>query len=172
MTDNITADSTVQLFGTTDVGTTAVYVYEGTTQIGIATLTGATTWSFTTTAMAAGSHTFSASSRDGTGTVTALSYPFIVTIDPAAPNTAPSAVASGFNIQQDQVVFIQAFAGISAVDPDSNPIVAYQLWDDNTNLGIADNTTSNTGYFLIDGVRQTAGHAIDEQLGDCRYQPE
>jgi Bacterial Ig-like domain/RTX calcium-binding nonapeptide repeat (4 copies)/Glycosyl hydrolase family 12 len=124
--DTMTNTNQVILTGTAEANST-VSVFEGTTQLGAATVNASGTWSFTTAALATGSHTFSATATDAAGN-TSLASEYL---DPIIPPSAPK---------------------ISSFSPDSN-IVGDGITNANhvTLSGIADaNTTVN----IFDGTTQ------------------
>ncbi len=91
--DGITADSTITLSGTAQAGTTTVVIYDNGSEIGTAAVSGGT-WTYTTAALADGTHSFTAAGRDYVGNESAASAPQVVTVDATAPG-AP--VITGFS---------------------------------------------------------------------------
>jgi VCBS repeat-containing protein len=86
-----------------------------------------------------------------------------VSFDVTATNTAP--VVTGHNVpplatNSDTVAVSSLF---TVADANSDTITKYQLWDDNGARGTGDDHSSpdNTGHFVVNGVAETAGHAID-----------
>ena len=79
----------VALSGTAEANST-VNVFEGTTQLGTATVDASGAWSFTTGPLSSGTHTFTATATDAAGNTSAASQPIDPAIDQAAP---PSIVA-------------------------------------------------------------------------------
>ncbi len=92
-TDQITSDTTLTLSGTGTANET-VTVFRNSTQIGTATANGSGAWSFdyTGTMLAAGTHTFTATTTDAAGNTSTASSDFLVEIDTATPS-APVIVA-------------------------------------------------------------------------------
>ena len=86
MGDGITNASILMINGSAEAGST-VKVYDGTTLLGsvLASSTGA--WSFTTAALANGTHTLAATAMDLAGNVSGASSALNVTVDTIAPNT-------------------------------------------------------------------------------------
>src|SRR6185437_15115427 len=77
---------------------TTVTVYDGTTQLGIAATDANGAWSFTTGTLTSGSHNFTATDTDGSGSTSGLSSALSVTIDitaPVAPTIASYSTDSG-----------------------------------------------------------------------------
>lgn len=93
--DQITRNTTPTLTGTADSGTTVrLYDSDGTTLLG-SSIASAGVWSITTTAMAVGTHTVTASAIDAAGNASALSSGLSITIDTSAPTlTITSNVAT------------------------------------------------------------------------------
>ena len=59
-------------------------------------------------------------------------------------------------------------------DSDGDAITKYQFWDDNQTTSASDDhpAIDNTGYFTVNGVRQSAGTAIDvsaDQLANTNF---
>ena len=92
--DGITADSTLTLTGTAEANST-VKVYDGATLLGQTTADGSGAWSYTTAALANGTHSLTATATDAAGNTSAASATLNVTVDTAAPS-AP-AIASFSN---------------------------------------------------------------------------
>ena len=91
MGDGITNDNTLTLTGTAEANST-VKVYDGATLLGTVTANGSGAWSYTTAALANGSHSLTATATDAAGNTSAASATLSVTVDTAAPG-AP-AIAS------------------------------------------------------------------------------
>ncbi|WP_136623504.1 heparin lyase I family protein, partial [Bradyrhizobium centrolobii] len=105
ITGNALVGNVVTLYGSVTAGysITKVTIFDGTTQIGTATINSDNTWSFTTTALPNGVHNFSAKVTNATGT-SAGSVPDSITVgtvtspvDTTAP-TVSSVAASGTGI--------------------------------------------------------------------------
>jgi hypothetical protein len=84
--DHITNDNTLTLTGSAEANST-VKVYDGATLLGSANANGSGAWSFTTTALADGSHGLTSTATDAAGNASAPSSPLAVTIDTVAPVT-------------------------------------------------------------------------------------
>ena len=88
--DGITNDNTLTLSGTAEANAT-VKVFDGATLLGSAVANGSGAWSYTTAALANGSHSLTATATDAAGNTGAASSALSVTIDtvaPAAPTIA------------------------------------------------------------------------------------
>jgi len=87
----LTRDNTVTVSGTVSdtVGVASVHVFDGTNDLGAATISG-NTWSFTTTALTDGLHSFSAKATDtsGNGSASGSIAAMIDATAPAAPGVA------------------------------------------------------------------------------------
>ena len=91
--DGVTNDNTLTLTGTAEANST-VKVYDGATLLGTVTADGSGAWSYTTAALANGSHGFTATAGDAAGNTSAASATLNVTVDTAAPNTPAIAAFS------------------------------------------------------------------------------
>ena len=89
--DGITNDNTLTLTGTAEANST-VKLYDGATLLGTVTANGSGAWSYTTAALANGTHSLTATATDAAGNTSAASAALSVTVDTAAPS-AP-AIAS------------------------------------------------------------------------------
>lgn len=79
-----TNDKTPTLSGTAEAGAT-VKIYDGAALVGTATANASGVWSVTTSTLADGPHSLTATATDLAGNVSSASLPFAVTIDTAAP---------------------------------------------------------------------------------------
>ena len=82
--DGITNASTLILTGLAEANST-VKVYDGATLLGTAIASSAGAWSFTTVALANGTHSLTATATDAAGNVSAASAATGVTVDTVAP---------------------------------------------------------------------------------------
>ena len=82
--DGITNDKTLTLSGIAGANDT-VKVFDGTMLLGTATVNGNGAWSYTTSALPDGKHTFTATDTNSSGDVSAPSSALVVTVDTAAP---------------------------------------------------------------------------------------
>jgi hypothetical protein len=83
-TDNITSDNTPTINGNAEVGST-VKLYNGATQLGSAVTDGTENWSITSSTLADGTYSLTATATDAAGNVSVLSVALGITIDPQAP---------------------------------------------------------------------------------------
>jgi parallel beta-helix repeat protein len=90
--DHITNDKTLTLTGTA-VASSTVTVYDGITKLGTATANSSGAWTFTTAALADGSHSFTATDTSS-GLTSAASSALTVTVDTVAPNAPVESAAS------------------------------------------------------------------------------
>jgi Bacterial Ig-like domain/Domain of unknown function DUF11 len=88
-TDNITADNTPTLTGTGEPGST-VKIYNGATLVGTATVDGTGHWTVTTSVLADGVASLTATVTDPSGNVSPASAALSVTIDTTAPAAPPA----------------------------------------------------------------------------------
>ena len=160
--DNVTADNTLTLNGTADVGSTIV-VYDNGSEIGTAVVSGGN-WSFTTAQLADGSHSLTAVARDNAGNVSASSSTLDVTVDTTAPGApvisgfADDSGVTGDNVTNDTSLTLSGTAEAHS---------SVEVFDGNTSLGtiVADGSGNwsfdATG--LGDGLHNFKARATDEQ---------
>jgi hypothetical protein len=86
-------DNSPNVNGTAEAGST-VKLYDGVTQIGSATATGGN-WSITSSTLASGAHTITATATDGAGNVSAASSGVTVTIDTTVPTPIDVVLSNG-----------------------------------------------------------------------------
>ena len=150
--DNITNDNTLTLTGTAAANTT-VKVFDGTTQIGTATANSSGAWTYTTAALADGSHNLTAKVTDAAGQTSAASATLAVKIDTTAP-AAP--VEVGDSIVNGNQVLLNGTA-------EANSTV--KVYDGLTLVGTvvakADGTWSVTTSPLSDGSHNLTATATD-----------
>ncbi len=79
-----TDDKTPTLAGTAEANAT-IEIYDGTTLLGTTTASGTGAWSYTTAALADGTHTLSVKAEDAAGNVSPSSSTFSITVDTVAP---------------------------------------------------------------------------------------
>jgi hypothetical protein len=91
--DNLTKVTTPTFTGTAEAGST-VKLFDGATQVGSATATGGN-WSVTSSTLASGAHTITATATDAAGNVSSSSAGVTVTIDTTAPATSLAKLANG-----------------------------------------------------------------------------
>jgi hypothetical protein len=146
--DGITSDDTILLTGTAVAGTHHVDIYDGATLLGTAVKNG-NNWTFTTSALPDGEHSFTATAYDFAGNESAHSSATVVTIDTGASMmmmgfamapepegyTAPDGTADDddFYTTTSDIIHVDGGAGIdtlhfSPIDLSSNTL-------DLTNIG-------------------------------------
>jgi peptidase M10/serralysin-like protein/Big-like domain-containing protein/matrixin len=91
--DHITNDNTLALSGSAAAGS-MVSVYDGATLLGSALASGSGAWTFTTGALADGTHSFTTRASDAAGNVSATSTALGVTVDTLAPNVPTIGVST------------------------------------------------------------------------------
>ncbi|WP_183044237.1 Ig-like domain-containing protein [Pseudorhodoplanes sinuspersici] len=94
--DGITTANQVTLTGTAEAGST-VKVFDGTTQIGVATANTSGNWSYQTAQLTNGTHVFTATSSDVAGNTSAASAQTNVTIN-SSTTTTPPVTSPGQNL--------------------------------------------------------------------------
>ena len=106
--DGITNVTTPTITGTGTAGDT-VTLYDGTTIVGTGTVAAGGTWSVVSSALAAGSHSLTATQADVAGNVSAPSATVGLTIDtakPATPGTPALAASSDTGVQGDDITSV------------------------------------------------------------------
>ena len=86
-TDNIT-DVTTPQFNGTAAANSLVTLFDGTTAVGSGTASAAGAWSITSSVLAPGTHSFTATAADTAGNLSPASKALSVTINPSAPVSA------------------------------------------------------------------------------------
>nr|WP_321985505.1 Ig-like domain-containing protein [uncultured Lichenicoccus sp.] len=96
--DGITNVTTPTITGTGAAGDT-VTVLDGSTIVGTAMVGATGTWSFTSSTLAAGAHSLSATQTDSAGNQSAASAPLQLTIDTASPAAPTGLVLAGMDVE-------------------------------------------------------------------------
>ena len=150
--DRITNDATLTLTGTAPANS-AVTVFDGSTQIGTTTANASGAWSYTTAALTNGAHSLTATDTVS-GTTSAASAAFAVTVDTVAPN-AP--VISSNSASPSNVVTLNGTA-------EANSTVA--VLDGTTQLGTA--TANSSGAWTYTTAALAAGaHSLTATATDA-----
>src|SRR5262249_46662885 len=84
--DHITNDNTLTLMGTAEANST-LKIFDGATLLGSVAANGSGAWTYTTAALADGSHTLTAAASDAASNTGSASAALTVTIDTTAPAT-------------------------------------------------------------------------------------
>ncbi|WBL80335.1 Ig-like domain-containing protein [Bradyrhizobium xenonodulans] len=149
------------LTGTAQAGVT-IKVFDQTAQIGVATVDGNGIWSFATSALADGSHSFTAVATNGAGDVSGVSSSSTITIDATAPN-APSIVtfSPDSSIVGDGITKANQLTLAGTAEAGSKVLV----FDGATQVGTATVDASGNWSFatgtLVDGAHVFTGQAVD-----------
>ncbi|WP_375311168.1 Ig-like domain-containing protein [Bradyrhizobium sp. A5] len=152
--DGITNDNTLVLSGTASAGN-SVKIYDGTTLLGSATANSSGNWTYTTSTLANGKHSFSASATSSSGT-SALSKTLAVTVDTVAP-AAPAIVSSSPKAGQSSVLTLTGNA-------EANSKV--NVYDGKTLLGSA--TANGSGaWTLTTAALSTGTHQLTATASDA-----
>ncbi|MCE9650505.1 MAG: hypothetical protein K8R18_12860 [Parvibaculum sp.] len=150
--DGITNDTTLAISGTADASKVAVY--DGVTMLGTAIVNGGT-WTFTTTTLTQGGHSFTAIAMDGAGNASGASSPLAVTID-TTPPAMPTISGSGGSTSDNTPTFSgTAEANITVNVYVNGTVVA---------TGVADgdgNWSATAGNALDDGYTIFTARAVD-----------
>ncbi len=97
-----TNDTQVELTGTNETGST-VEVYDGTTLLGTATVTG-TSWTYLATLVNGSSYNFKVTETDVAGNTSAATSGFALTSDTTAPSTPTSVAEQGTSVLGDDLL--------------------------------------------------------------------
>jgi hypothetical protein len=158
--DHITNDNTPTLTGTA-VANSTVEVFDGTTQIGMATANGSGQWTLTTPVLSDGTHSLTANDTDSSGHTSALSAAFSVTIDTHTPGAPTMAVYSqggsavGSTTTLNDLVLKGTAEANSTID----------ILDSGKQIGTAN--TSGAGAWSFDtGSLATGSHSFTAQAVD------
>ena len=164
----LTKDNTLALSGTVSDadGITAVQVYDGATLLGTATVSGSS-WSFTTAALANGSHSFTATATDTAGNTTTTTA-VTATVDTTAPSETISStigtatgltptIASG-GLTKDNTL------ALSGTVSDADGITAVQVYDGATLLGTA--TVSGSSWSFTTAALANGSHSFTATATD------
>ena len=164
----VTKDNTLGLSGTVSDagGVSSVQIYDGATLLGPATISSGN-WSYTTPALLAGSHSFTAKATDNAGNTTTTSA-VTATVDTAPPtetisttiNTdtgATGTITSG-GVTKDNTL------GLSGTVSDAGGVSSVQIYDGATLLGPATVSSGNWSYTtpaLLAGSHSFTAKATD-----------
>ncbi len=160
--DGVTNDNTLTLTGLAEANST-VKLYDGATLLGSSTVGADGSWSYTTVALADGSHNLTAAATDAAGNRGSTSDALHVTVDTAAP-VAPTILSfsndtgnPGDGLTNDNTLTLSGLA-----EADST----VKLYDGGTLLGSAkagaDGSWSYTTATLSDGGHNFTAVAVDE----------
>ncbi|MGY4320558.1 uncharacterized protein YdeI (BOF family) [Bradyrhizobium sp. JR3.5] len=164
----LTKDNTLALSGTVSDanGVASVHVFEGSTDLGAATITG-NTWTLTTAALSDGAHSFTAKAVDNAGNSTTTAA-ITATVDTTAPsetisstigtNTGLTATISSGGLTKDNTL------ALSGTVSDSNGVSSVHIFEGNTDLGaatITGNTWTLTTAALSDGAHSFTAKVVD-----------
>ena len=165
--DGITSANQVTLTGTAEAGS-AVKVFDGTTQIGVATANTSGNWSYQTAQLTSGKHVFTATSSDVAGNTSAASSQTSVTI-----NSTTTPPVNGANLLvngsfEESTVLAGSWAGFSSV-PGWTAIAGgtIELWNNlngvkatqGNNYGELDYLGARDGFYQT--VKTVAGQSYE-----------
>jgi T1SS-143 domain-containing protein len=167
----LTKDNTLGLSGTVSdtngSGVASVQIFDGTTSLGFATVTGSS-WSFTTSALVDGSHSLTAKATDNAGNTTTTSA-VTATVDTTAPaetisstittNTGLTTTITSGGVTKDNTL------GLSGTVSDTGGGVAsVQIFDGTTSLGFA--TVTGNSWSFTTGQLSDAAHSFTAKATD------
>lgn len=148
--DGITDAAVLTLTGTAEANST-VAVFDGTTQLGTATVNSSGAWSLTTGTLANGVHTFTATDTDAAGTSAASSI-LAVTVDTTPPTPAFASLVHNSN-------------GTVTLSGTSEANSTVSIYDGTTDLGTATTAANGTWSFttgkLSNAVQSFTLKAVD-----------
>jgi hypothetical protein len=157
--DVITSTDQVILSGTAEANST-VTVFEGATQLGMAAVNASGAWSFTTTPLAVGSHTFTANATDAAGNISLPSLyldPTILLSAPKILSFSPDSNIIGDGITNANHITLSGSA-------DAN--ITVNIFDGTTLLGTASADGTGAWSFatgqLADGVHNCTATEMDK----------
>lgn len=168
--DGITTANQLTLTGTAEAGST-VKVFDGTTQIGVATANTSGNWSYQTTQLTNATHVFTATSSDVAGSTSAASTQTNVTIN--STTTTPPITSPGQNLLvngsfEESTVQPGTWAAFSSV-PGWTAIAGgtIELWNnlngvkatDGNNFGELDYLSARDGFYQ--SVKTVAGQSYE-----------
>ncbi|WP_157223912.1 Ig-like domain-containing protein [Afipia broomeae] len=168
-----TKDNTLLLSGTVGdtggSGVSTVQIYDGATLLGAATVTSGA-WSYTTSALGNGSHSFTAKVTDGAGNTFTTATPVTATIDATAPtvtmsstittNTGVTGTITSGGSTKDNTLLLSG----TVSDTGGSGVSSVQIYDGATLLGAATVTSGNWSYTtsaLGDGAHSFTAKATD-----------
>lgn len=114
--DGITCNATPTLNGLAEAGST-VTLYEGAKVIGSTTTDASGSWSFTTSVLSDGVHTFTANAKDAKGNVSAASVTLNITVDTQAPNLSVLPADGATNISINGSIVLTFSEGMDHLTP-------------------------------------------------------
>ena len=162
MGDGITNDNTLTLSGTAEANAT-VKVFDGATLLGSVVANGSGAWSYTTAALANGSHSLTATATDAAGNTGAASGALSVTIDTVAP--AAPAIAS-FSPDTGTVGDGVTTASILTLSGTAEANATVKVFDGATLLGTAAANSSGAWSFTT-GTLSNAAHSFTATATDA-----
>ena len=164
----VTKDNTLGLSGTVSDagGVSSVQIYDGATLLGPATISSGN-WSYTTTALPDGSHSFTAKATDNAGNTTTTTA-VTATVDATPPtetisttintDTGATTTISSGGVTKDNTL------GLSGTVSDAGGVSSVQIYDGATLLGPATISSGNWSYTttaLPDGSHSFTAKATD-----------
>lgn len=157
----LTNANQLTLTGTAQAGVT-IKIFDQTAQIGVATADGNGIWSFATSALTDGSHSFMALATDGAGDVGGVSSSLTITIDATAPNAPSIATFSpDTSILGDSITSANPLTLTGTAEAGSKVLV----FDGATQVGTATVDAGGSWSFatgtLVDGAHAFTGQAVD-----------
>jgi len=140
---NLASTHVEQLTGTAEAKST-VSVFDGSTKLGTATADASGAWSFTTAALAVGSHSFTATAADAAGNISKASTAAVVTID----TPVVDADVDIGNLSQSR--------GVTTIRGTADASSTIQLYDGTVLLGTATAGADGSWSFAKSGLSNTA----------------
>jgi large repetitive protein len=150
--DRITNDNTLTLTGTAAANST-VKVYDGSTQVGTATADASGAWSVTTSTLANGGHSLTATATNSAGTSSA-STALSITVDTAAPS-APTLAAP-----------TPASTGVEVLTGAAEANSTVKVFDGTTQIGTA-TANGNGAWTYTTAALSTGSHSFTAKAMDA-----
>jgi hypothetical protein len=169
--DGITSDNTLTFVGTGAAGTT-VTVFDGTTKLGTATVNGSGAWSYTTTALSDGRHSFTVTdttpAKSGAASLAAVtstsSSATAITIDTHAP-TAPVLTATSLVDTNHVLVSGTAEANSTIKVYDGATVVGTAVTGSNGAWAVTTGALTAGAHVLTATAADTAGNTSAQSAG-------
>ncbi|HMM88335.1 Ig-like domain-containing protein [Bradyrhizobium sp.] len=154
------------LTGTAEANST-VKIFDGSTQIGTATANGNGAWTYTTTALSAGSHSFTAKAMDAAGNTGSASSAAAVTISAGPAPSAPTIATfsrdtgvAGDNITNDNTLTLTGTAAANST---------VKVFDGGKQIGTA-TANSNGAWSYTTSALSDAAHVLTATATDAAGQ--
>jgi len=136
----------------------SIKLFDGTTQVGSATVQSNGAWSVTASTLSSAAHNLTATATDAAGTVSAASATLVVTIDTTAPTVTATLVSDTGSSSSDKITSNPAVTGVAVANS------AVTISEGGTVLGTVTASSSGAWSFtpvLSDGTHTLVANATD-----------